>query len=77
MKKIKNHKKNAMIETENVLLILAAIVVLFVVVGAVYTGVNAIMTTTKVNNITKQQNTLQTDYTDANPTNTVTPVTAQ
>lgn len=77
MKKIKNHKKNAIIETENALLILAAIVVLFVVVGAVYTGVNAIITTTKVNNITRQQNTIQTDYTDYNGTNTVTPVTAQ
>ena len=73
MKKIKNHKKNAIIETENVLLILAAIVVLFVVVGAIYTGVNAVITTTKVNNITKQQNTIQTDYTEATSTNTVTP----
>ena len=74
MEKIKNHKKNAMIETENALLILASIVVLFVVIGAVYTGVNAIITTTKINKITQQQNTLQTDYTDYNNTNTVTPV---
>lgn len=74
MEKIKNHKKNAMIETENALLILASIVVLFVVIGAVYTGINAIITTTKVNNITQQQNTVQTDYTDYNSTNTATQV---
>lgn len=74
MEKIKTHKKNAMIETENALLIIASIAVLFVIAGALYTGINAIITTTKVNNITQQQNTIQTDYTDYNNTNTVTPV---
>ena len=55
MKKITN-KKFAMISTENALIILAVIVVLFVAAGVVHAGVKAVSTTIKLNNITKENN---------------------
>jgi len=75
MEKMKN-KKRAMIETENALLILASVAVLFVFIGAAYTGIKAIMTATKINNITQQQQSAdKTTYDENNSNATDTQVT--